>query len=169
MFLHFFCARHHRQSPLRSQEENRMDLGAKIRSNLLSCASPSFTCRGLKLGALDPEILVRSGLGDVSAPAWLRHRPLSKTLIVKVEAAGLRREALQALSCGRSLSHTRVPAAGALRPRPRRQDPSKQPRPLRSVQGGVCPRGKLPPLRSLIRVQLSSVPHTNWVLFCRPQ
>lgn len=75
-------------------------LGAKIRSNLLSCASSSFTCRGLKLGALDPEILVRSGLGDVSAPAWLRHRPLSKTLIVKAAAAGLRREALQALSGG---------------------------------------------------------------------
>ena len=68
-----------------------------------------------------------------------------------------------------SLSRTPVPAAGALRPLPRRQDPSKQPRPLRSVQGGVCPGGKLPPLRSLIRVQLSSVPHTNWVLFCWPQ
>lgn len=120
-FVHF----HHWQSPLRSQEKIGWHLGAKIKLTFLSCASSSFTCRGLKLGALDPEILVRSGLGDVSAPAWLRHRPLSKTLIVKARLAGLRREALQALSG--SLSHACAGCPGTPSPPPPGRIPVNSP------------------------------------------
>lgn len=130
----------------------RWRLGAKIRSNLLSCASSSFTCRGLKLGALDPEVLVRSGLGDISAPAWLRHRPLCKTPIVKTAAAGLRRDARGSGAVIWSLSRTPVPTAGELVSSPAGRIPGTQPRPLRSVQVRVCSTGKLAPLRSLIRV-----------------
>lgn len=115
------------------REKIRWHLGAKIRSNLVSCASSGFTRAGLKLGALD-----RRAWGEVASGTsqHLRGSGTDRCANTDIQAGGGGpAQRCCPRHCGLEPGpHTR--ACGELRPRPR-----PQPRPLRSVQVSARSRG----------------------------